>query len=132
MNKKSTNINTTIDIKHNEMLERFNDIETNIIPKLKEENAQLIEDIKKYKTKKDVDIYMELKDKIINNKKTIKELKKEKDNYFIENSFYIFKYFEEKKKISSGDNNQNMNVLNTLKKRLTSRQTHWDVLNLYF
>lgn len=113
MSKKSININTTIDIKHNEMLERFNDIETNIIPKLKEENAQLIEDIKKYKTKKDVDIYMELKDKIINNKKTIKELKKEKDNYFIENSFYIFKYFEEKKKISSGDNNQNMNVLNT-------------------
>ena len=46
MNKKSININTTIDIKHNEMLERFNDIETNIIPKLKEENTQLIEDIK--------------------------------------------------------------------------------------
>jgi len=113
MNKKSININTTIDIKHDEMLERFNDIETNIIPKLKQENAQLIENIKKYKTKKDVDIYMELKDKIIINKKNIKELKKEKDNYFIENSFYIFKYFEEKKKISSGDNNQNMNVLNT-------------------
>jgi len=113
MNKKTISINTTIDIKHNEMLERFNDIDTNIIPKLKEENVQLIEDIKKYKTKKDVDIYMELKDKIINNKKTIKELKKEKDNYFIENSYYIFKYFEEKKKISSGDNNQNMNVLNT-------------------
>ena len=30
----------------------------------------------------------------------VKNLKKEKDNYFIENSFYIFKYFEEKKKIS--------------------------------
>lgn len=126
MSKKSININTTIDIKHNEMLERFNDIETNIIPKLKEENAQLIEDIKKYKTKKDVDIYMELKDKIINNKKTIKELKKEKDNYFIENSFYIFKYFEEKKKISSGDNNQNMNVLNTFFK---IKSTNDDVNN---
>jgi hypothetical protein len=113
MNKKTVNINTTIDIKHNEMLERFNDIETNVIPKLKQENVQLMEDIKKFKTKKDVDIFMEMKDKIINNKKYIKELKKEKDNYFIENSFYIFKYFEEKKKISSGDNNQNMNVLNT-------------------
>lgn len=113
MNKKTANINTTIDIKHNEMIERFKNIEDVIIPQLKNDNLKLIDEIKKYKTKKDVDIYMELKDRIIANKKQIKDLKKEKDNYFIENSFYIFKYFEEKKKISSGDNNQNMNVLNT-------------------
>ena len=113
MNKKTPNINTTIDIKHNEMIERFKNIENVIIPNLKNENVKLIEEIKKYKTKKDVDIYMEFKDRILANKKKIKDLKKEKDNYFIENSFYIFKYFEEKKKISSGDNNQNMNVLNT-------------------
>ena len=113
MNKKNISINTTIDIKHHEMLERFNTIETTTIPNLILENNQLIEQIKLYKTKKDVDIYMELKDKILENKKIIKELKKEKNDYFVENSFYIFKYFEEKKKISSGDNNLNMNVLNT-------------------
>ncbi len=113
MNKKNINLNTTIDIKHHEMLERFDNIETNTIPNLIQENNQLIEQIKLYKTKKDVDVYMELKDKIMANKKTIKELKKEKNEYFVENSFYIFKYFEEKKKISSGDNHQNMNVLNT-------------------
>jgi hypothetical protein len=113
MNKKIPNINTTIDIKHNEMIERFKNIEDVIIPNLKNDNVKLIDEIKHYKTKKDVDIYMELKDRILANKKKIKNLKKEKDNYFIENSFYIFKYFEEKKKISSGDNNQNMNVLNT-------------------
>jgi hypothetical protein len=113
MNKKTANINTTIDIKHNEMIERFKNIEDVIIPQLKNDNSKLIDEIKKYKTKKDVDVYMELKDRIMANKKQIKDLKKEKDNYFIENSFYIFKYFEEKKKISSGDNNQNMNVLNT-------------------
>jgi hypothetical protein len=113
MNKKNISINTSIDIKHHEMLERFNTIETTTIPNLILENNQLIEQIKLYKTKKDVDIYMELKDKILENKKIIKELKKEKNDYFVENSFYIFKYFEEKKKISSGDNNLNMNVLNT-------------------
>lgn len=113
MNKKSINVISTIDIKHHEMLDHFNDIEQNIIPSLQSENEQLIEQIKHLKTKKDVDRYMDLKDKILNNKKSIKLLKKEKDEYFIENSSYIFKYFEEKKKISSGDNNQNMNVLNT-------------------
>ena len=97
MNKKNISINTTIDIKHHEMLERFNTIETTTIPNLILENNQLIEQIKLYKTKKDVDIYMELKDKILENKKIIKELKKEKNDYFVENSFYIFKYFEEKK-----------------------------------
>ncbi len=95
------------------MLERFDNIETNTIPNLIQENNQLIEQIKLYKTKKDVDVYMELKDKIMANKKNIKELKKEKNEYFVENSFYIFKYFEEKKKIKSVENNQNMNVLNT-------------------
>ena len=77
MNKKTVNINTTIDIKHNEMLERFNDIETNVIPKLKEENAQLMEDIKKFKTKKDVDIFMEMK-KLLIIKNTLKNSKKKK------------------------------------------------------
>ena len=112
MNKKNISINTTIDIKHHEMLERFNTIENTTIPNLILENNDLIEKIKLYKTKKHVDIFMELKDKILENKKKIKELKKEKRDYFVENSFYIFKYFEEKKKISSGDNNLNMNVLN--------------------
>lgn len=129
MNKKPSNINTTIDIKHNEMLERFNNIETVIIPELKNENNKLIDDIKKYRTKKDVDIYMELKDRIVANKKKMKELKKEKDNYFIENSFYIFKYFEEKKKISSGDNNQNMNVLNTFFKIKSNSEENEHVNN---
>ena len=113
MNKKIPNVNSTLDIKHDEMIQRFKNIEEVIIPNLKNDNVKLIDEIKHYKTKKDVDIYMELKDRILANKKKIKDLKKEKDNYFIENSFYIFKYFEEKKKISSGDNNQNMNVLNT-------------------
>lgn len=113
MNKKIPNVNSTLDIKHDEMIERFKNIEHVIVPNLKNDNVKLIDEIKHYKTKKDVDIYMELKDRILANKKKIKDLKKEKDNYFIENSLYIFKYFEEKKKISSGDNNQNMNVLNT-------------------
>ena len=113
MSKKSiaTNI-LTIDTKHDEMLERFENIDNTIIPNLQQEKELLIAEIKKL-TKKNVDRYMDIKDRINYINKNIKNLKKEKNDYFIENSSHIFKYFEDKKKISSGDNNQNMNVLNT-------------------
>ena len=55
---------------------------------------------------------MDIRDKVLNIQKQIKELKQQKKKYLLENSKYIFDYFEEKKKISSGDNNQNVNVLN--------------------
>lgn len=113
MSKKSITTNIlTIDTKHDEMLERFENIDNTIIPNLQKEKETLISESKKL-TKKNVDRYMDIKDRITEINKNIKKLKKEKNDYFIENSSHIFKYFEDKKKISSGDNNQNMNVLNT-------------------
>lgn len=113
MSKKTIVSNiTTIDSKHDEMLERFENIENIIIPNLENEKNSLISEARKL-TKKQVDRYMDIKDRIKEINKSIKKFKNEKNNYFIENSSHIFKYFEDKKKISSGDNNQNMNVLNT-------------------
>ena len=101
----------TIDKKHDEMLEYFNNNDELIIPELKEKKQKYINDIKNL-PKNDIDTYMDLKDNINEINKKIKEMKREKKKYFIDNSNYIFKYFEEKKSISSGNNSQNMNALN--------------------
>jgi hypothetical protein len=61
----------------------------------------------------EIDNYMEIRDRILSIKQQIKLLRSQKKKYLLENSKYIFDYFEEKKKISSGDNNQNKNVLNS-------------------
>ena len=102
----------TIDEKHTEMLQSFEKIETETIPKLIAEKSQLnakIPLLKEY----EIDNYMEIRDRILSIKQQIKLLRSQKKKYLLENSKYIFDYFEEKKKISSGDNNQNKNVLNS-------------------
>ena len=107
--KKQVN---TIDEKHTEMLNYFHEIETIKIPDLIKKKDQLKDQIPKLK-ENEIDLYMDIKDKIIAIQKEIKELRHQKKHYLLDNSKYIFEYFEEKKKISSGDNNQNVNILNS-------------------
>ena len=102
----------TIDEKHTEMLQSFEKIETETIPKLMAEKSQLNAKIPLLKDH-EIDNYMEIRDRILSIKQQIKLLRSQKKKYLLENSKYIFDYFEEKKKISSGDNNQNKNVLNS-------------------
>jgi len=114
MNEKSSvkkQVNT-IDKKHTEMLNFFHEIETIKIPDLIKKKDQLKHQIPKLK-ENEIDLYMDIKDKIIAIQREIKELKYQKKHYLLDNSKYIFDYFEEKKKISSGDNNQNINILNS-------------------
>jgi hypothetical protein len=114
MNEKSSvkkQVNT-IDEKHTEMLNFFHEIETIKIPDLIKKKDQLKQQIPKLK-ENEIDLYMDIKDKIIAIQREIKELKYQKKHYLLDNSKYIFDYFEEKKKISSGDNNQNINILNS-------------------
>ena len=102
----------TIDEKHTEMLNYFQEIEDTTIPKLlkeKERLKSLVPDLKEH----EIDAYMDIRDKVLNIQKQVKELKLQKKKYLLENSKYIFDYFEEKKKINTGDNNQNVNVLNS-------------------
>uniref|UniRef100_A0A6C0B1X6 Uncharacterized protein n=1 Tax=viral metagenome TaxID=1070528 RepID=A0A6C0B1X6_9ZZZZ len=106
---KTTN---TIDEKHKEMLQSFHDSETTTIPDLIKEKDRLktlIPNLKEH----EIDAYMEIKDKVLAIQRQIKELKHAKKRYLLDNSKYIFDYFEEKKKINTGDNNQNSVVLNS-------------------
>jgi len=101
----------TIDEKHTEMLSWFNDIETTIVPQL----TVAIETLKnQIHTLSDnqIELFMEIKDQIKIHKAKIRYLKSQKKRYLLENSKYIFNYFEEKKQISGGGN-QNVNVLNS-------------------
>jgi hypothetical protein len=108
--KNNKHINT-IDEKHTEMLQSFHDLETQTIPDLIKEKNKLKELLKKT-SENQVEKRLDIKDKIIQIKKDLQILKLNKKRYLLNNSKYIFQYFEEKKKISSGDNNQNVNKLN--------------------
>jgi hypothetical protein len=107
--KKQTNI-ATIDEKHTEMMNYFHDLETRVIPALKEEKKLLKKKMAHLPSSK-IDTQMDIRDKIDALSSKIRSLKSQKNQYLLDNSRYIFQYFEEKKKISSGDNTQNTKVL---------------------
>jgi hypothetical protein len=102
----------TIDEKHTELMEYFHENETVVIPQLMEEKKRLLQLLKKI-GENEIEKYMDLKDEIAKLTEKISFLKKEKKNYYLNNSKYIFQYFEDKKKICSGDNNQNTNKVNS-------------------
>lgn len=110
-NTKQQNVKT-IDEKHTEMLNHFYEMETVTIPGLTEEYNKLKRRLAKLPESK-VDARMEIKDRLKSIKTQICSLKKKKKEYLLDNSKYIFHYFEDKKKISSGDNNQNANAVNS-------------------
>lgn len=124
--KNASNPINTIDLKHTEMLNSFHEIETETIPKLileKDHLKSLIKTLKEH----EIDAYMEIKDKVLHIQKQIKELKTQKKKYLLNNSKYVFDYFEEKKKINTGDNNQNVNVLNSFFKIKAKNSESLDV-----
>ena len=102
----------TIDEKHTEMLNHFHTIETETIPDLQSKKQALKTQLKTL-PKTQIDSYMDIKDQIKNLSQQIKTLKSLKKQYLLDNSRHIFDYFEQKKKVSSGDNGQNVNVLNS-------------------
>uniref|UniRef100_A0A6C0D4L9 Uncharacterized protein n=1 Tax=viral metagenome TaxID=1070528 RepID=A0A6C0D4L9_9ZZZZ len=110
MNKLSTKY--TIDEKHTEMLNYFHDLETEIIPSLTKTKEELKSQIRRLPDN-DIDKYMELKDQIHKLTREINQKCSEKKKYLLENSKHIFDYFEQKKQVSAGNNNQNTNVLNS-------------------
>ena len=115
MNKQyNSNVSTksTIDEKHTEILNQFHQAEIETIPKLIVEKNGLKAKIRELSVNQ-IDTYMDLRDKIDAISVQIKTLKNSKKQYLLDNSKHIFDYFEQKKKVSSGDNNQNTNVLNS-------------------
>jgi len=120
----------TIDVKHSEMLERFNNIETVMIPNLNKEKEELKSKVPNLKENQ-MDDFMRIKDRIGEINKEIKELKQEKKNYLLDNSKHIFNYFEQKKQISNDSNsmNQNTKVLNSFFKIKSINEESSDINN---
>jgi hypothetical protein len=98
---------TTLDGKHKEIMTDFSKDEFDIIPRLKEEKQTLIDDLNNPKLS--IEQIMEIKDRIKDVKESIKEIKARKNNYFLDNSKYIFEYFENKKNIDNKDDNDTGN-----------------------
>ena len=100
----------TIDEKHTDMMNIFYVIENETIPKLQEEKVELQKRLKK--TKMYSDDYHEIKERVDDIRTEMKSLKKRKKDYLLQNSKYIFNYYEEKQKISSGENTIDSNTIN--------------------
>ena len=117
----------TIDEKHTEMMNHFHNIEIDLLPQLIAEKRKLAHRLSKLPTTS-VDLRMDITDRINDIKTKISSLKTQKQNYLLDNSKYIFQYFEDKKKISSGSNCQNTNALNSFFK---IKATNEDSANIH-
>ena len=98
---------TTLDGKHKEIMTDFSKDEFDVIPRLQEEKQTLITDLNN--TKLSIEQIMEIKDRIKEINESVKEIKARKNNYFLDNSKYIFEYFENKKNIDNKDDNDGGN-----------------------
>jgi hypothetical protein len=107
---------TTLDGKHKEFVNEFIKDEFDNIPKLKEERYNLKKQLE-LEIQLPIEQKMEIKDRIQEINETIKILKNKKTNYFLDNSKFIFEYFENKKNINNVDSDRE-NKLVTSKNQL--------------
>ena len=131
VNKKSI---VTLDGKHNEFINEFNKDEQDKIPKLKNEKVQVLNQLKENEETQNLSIeqVLDLKDRIEEINEEIKNIKMKKKEYFLDNSKYIFDYFENKKNISNGVENVNKSkskILNSFFK-INQDDTNQDANNI--
>ena len=138
--KKYKNNNITLDNKHSEFLKKFKNNEEVLIPKYKSEIKKLelmlnklnnktetLKSLKKNVPKKDSDKKSNIESSIITVKNKIYVLEKEKSEYFLNNSKYIFNYFEEKKNIGTIDSSKN--IINNNKEIINNKKNK---INIFF
>jgi len=101
-NKKTS---ITLDNKHKEFLNEFSKDENDRIPELKIERQELKEKLEFKKNDLTLEQQLDYQDRINEITQTIKEIKNKKKEYFLDNSKFIFDYFENKKNISAGATN---------------------------
>ena len=101
-NKKSS---ITLDNKHKEFLNEFSKDENDRIPELKYERQELKDNLEFKKNELTLEQQLDYQDRINEITQTIKEIKNKKKEYFLDNSKFIFDYFENKKSISAGATN---------------------------
>lgn len=98
---------TTIDEKHAEIMNKIGFEEQNLLPELIKQQGQLKATLKTLKSKEQIDERLLILDRIEENRKQIKNLKNKRKKYLLDNCSDLFDYFEERKKVSSGKNDQN-------------------------
>jgi len=110
LNKKNS---TTLDGKHKEFVNEFNKDENDKIPLLKKEKIEIKSILEKNAVENTLTIeqVMDYRDKLEEITNEIKQLKSKKIDYFLDNSKYIFDYFENKKDISIGNTTTSKNKM---------------------
>ena len=98
----------TIDGKHREFLNEFDKDKNEEIPKLIEKKELLKKKLEK--SNSSLEEQLDMIDQLKNLKMEIKNMKSKKKEYFLDNSKYIFDYFENKKDISTGKDSMNNTV----------------------
>lgn len=106
---KKQPLSHTIDQKHTEMLNHFHHIEHDTLPELKQQHELYVDQLQRANN---LEEHMELSDKVAQCKQQIQVLSKKRKKYLLENSKYIFNYFEQKKDIAEGGGQKNVSKLN--------------------
>jgi len=98
-NKKTA---VTLDTKHKEFLNEFSKDDNDRLPELKYERQQLKQQLVDEAETLTIEKRLDIEDQIACITDKIKEIKLKKKEYFLDNSKFIFDYFENKKNISAG------------------------------
>lgn len=96
--------NTTLDIKHKEITDGFRQNYYEVLPELKIAKAELTGKLNDPTIILTIDEILEINDKLKEIKINIKTLINSEKEYLLNNSHYIFDYFENKKKIADCTN----------------------------
>jgi len=91
---------TTLDTKHKAIIEEFQYDENEILPKLKESKKLLKS---QYVSTSSLDEKLDIKEQIQDIRRKIKDITIAKKNYYLDNSKYVFDYYETKKTTSEGN-----------------------------
>jgi len=107
----------TLDNKHEEQSGIFKKNKEYLLPRLLNERKMLIDNVNHCKKNRHTkqDELLELRDGLKELSQTIKNLKKEEKNYYLNNSKYIFTYFESKKNIADGESSSSKTLNNFFK-----------------
>ena len=126
-NKKTA---VTLDTKHKEFLHEFSRDEDTILD-YKYEIYKLKQKLNDENDSISIEEKLEFTDRILELKESVKQIQNKKKNYLLDNSKYIFEYFENKKNISSGIKSQsNPNKSNAINKFFKIKEEIDDEINL--
>ena len=120
----TTKNDITLDVLYNQKLKYFNHKVNLILPKLMDKIEELEKEKEKNENEKNL---IELELKIEQYKKKISMIHDEKNNYYLENSKYLFDYFETKQNIDK--NNTPKKTINSFFNVKEEKETNFEKMN---